>query len=135
MREGVRFRGRWICTGQDTKTGVTFNTSPGGRYARFDRHDPFYGATQEDIATSVFVPMETLMPRGHPWLLAPTAVSCDYRAYSSAIRMEPVRANMGEAAGVMIAVANARGIAAQDVSYAEVQAKLATLASQASEAG
>ena len=127
VREGVRFLGGQVYTSGDMRNGVAFHTVASGRYALFDRHDAKYGATQVDIATRVFVPMETLMPRGHPWLLAPTAVSCDYRAYSSAVRMEPVRANLGEAAGVMIAIADARRIAAQDVVYSEVQAELSTI--------
>ena len=57
-------------------------------------------------------------------MLAPTAISADYRAYSSAVRMEPVRANMGGAAGIIIAIANAKGIAPHEVNYADVRSEL-----------
>jgi hypothetical protein len=124
VREGVRFLGLRTYTGAQVADGTVYHSIAHGRYARFDRHDPFSGATQEDIPCDVSVPMETLMPQGYRWMLTPTAVSADFRAYSSAVRMEPVRANLGGAAGVIIALANAKAVAPADVSYADVRAEL-----------
>ena len=124
VREGVRFLGLSTYTGLQVTNGTVYHSIAHGRYARFDRHDPFYGSTQEDIPADVSVPMETLMPKGFRWMLTPTAISADYRAYSSAVRMEPVRANMGGAAGIMIAIANAKGIAPHEVGYADVRTEL-----------
>jgi len=124
VREGVRILGKTTYTEELMLAGSSTHPIAYGRYARYDRHDAVVGPEQDGTAQSVHVPMEALMPEGHPWLLVTTAVSTDYRTYSSAVRMEPVRANMGGAAGIILAVASARGTAPHNVSYEEVRREL-----------
>ena len=72
------------------------------------------------------------MAEGHPDLLVSTAVSTDYRAYSSAVRMEHTRAHMGGAAGAIIVVADRLRIAPDQVPYQEVRAAAAWVGAIAS---
>ncbi|HEY5530042.1 MAG TPA: FAD-dependent oxidoreductase, partial [Thermoleophilia bacterium] len=70
------------------------------------------------------VPMESLMVAGHPTLLVSTAVSTDFSAYSSAVRMEHTRANIGGAAGALIVQAERLGVDPASVSYGDVRQEL-----------
>jgi FAD dependent oxidoreductase len=91
-----------------------------GCYAEYDRHDAFF-PTYVETTRYARVPMETLMAEGHPDLLVSTAISTDYRAYSSAVRMEHTRAHMGGAAGAVIVIADRLRIAPDQVPYQEVR--------------
>jgi hypothetical protein len=124
VREGVRIRGVSVYTEKQMLDGDSHHSIAFGRYARYDRHDAVVGSEQDGRQQTVHVPMESLMPEGHPWLVVTTAISTDYRTYSSAVRMEPVRANVGGAAGVILALANAKGIAPHQVKYEDVRREL-----------
>jgi len=95
-----------------------------GKYAVFDRHDPVHGSLQPDEAAVVCLPMDATRPQGHPNLLVSTAYSVDYKAYSSALRMEPTRAAVGVACGAQVALAATRGVAIHDIVYAELRGEL-----------
>jgi hypothetical protein len=72
----------------------------------------------------VYVPMGALLAADLPDLLIPGPISTDHRAYNTAVRTEPVRANTGGAAGVIAAIAVARGLPPAGVSYQEVREEL-----------
>ena len=95
-----------------------------GKYAVFDRHDPAHGSLQPDEAAVVCLPMDATRPQGHPNLLVSTAYSVDYKAYSSALRMEPTRAAVGVACGAQVALAATRGVSIHDIVYAELRGEL-----------
>lgn len=115
--------------GKDTYTfaevagGISNRSIALGFYAMFDRHQNVK-PTFVETPTMVHVPMGAIMPVGHPWLLVTTAISADDKAYCSAVRMEPTRANIGGAAGVIMAMAAARGIPPAQLTYAEVRPQL-----------
>jgi len=88
-----------------------------GKYAAFDRHDTINGAQQPDTAAMVMLPLRAVQPVDHPYLLVSSAYSVDWKAYNSALRMEPVRANAGAACGALIALALAEGSALGEVEY------------------
>jgi len=95
-----------------------------GTYAAFDRHDPVRGTLQPERGAYVEVPLAATRPDRHPALLVATALSLTSSAYSSACRMEPVRANVGAACGVQAALALSRDVSFTEVSYADVRAEL-----------
>jgi hypothetical protein len=94
-----------------------------GCYVEYDRHDAF-APNQIETTRYVHVPMESLMVAGHPALLVSTAVSTDSAAYSSAVRMEHTRANMGDAVGAIIAVSDRLGVDPEHVPYEDVRDEL-----------
>jgi len=124
VRDGVRFRGLDFYTGEDIDSEVVDRPVAHGVYARYDRHDLSLGSLQDSEAAEVFVPMGALLPRKHPYLVVPTAISADESAICSAVRMEPVRANLGGAAGVMVAAAAAKGIDLHQLEYETVREEL-----------
>lgn len=95
-----------------------------GTYAAFDRHDPRSGTQQPERGATVLLPLEAVKPRGHPYLLVSTAFSVDYKAYNSALRMEPLRANAGAACGALAALALAADAPVAEVEYAELLSEL-----------
>lgn len=124
VREGVRIVGLATYTAQQIKDNEFQHPVSHGVYALYDRHDTIYGSHQNSHTGQVHVPMETLMPAGHPWLLVSTAISTDSEGYCSAVRMESVRANMGGAAGIITAVAAAADLPVSGVTYETVRAEL-----------
>lgn len=124
VRDGVRFVGLDFYTGQDIDGRVIDRPVAHGVYARYDRHDVALGSSQDSEAAEVFIPMGALLPEKHPYLIVPTAISADESAICSAVRMEPVRANMGGAAGVMVAVAAANGVDLHQLEYEPVRKEL-----------
>lgn len=124
VRDGVRILGLTTYTQEQILTGHTEDSIAYGVYALFDRHDTIYGSTQDSRPGYVHVPMRSLQVQGHPWLLVSTAVSTDSRAQCSAVRMEPVRANMGGAAGIMVAIAAHSHISTHDIPYSVVRREL-----------
>ena len=129
VREGPRVQGLATYTEGNILEGTRSETVAVGCYAQYDRHE-VSSTNQIDTARFVYVPMGALMPTGHPWLLVSTAISTDFRAYSSAVRTEPTRANLGGAAGAIIAVAHQSGVAPAQVPYAQVRAQLLAQAYQ-----
>jgi hypothetical protein len=123
VREGPRVLGLETYTESDILAHTLTDPVAVGCYVQYDRHDAF-SPNQINTTRFVYVPMETLMAKGHPWLLVSTAISTDFRAYSSAIRTEPTRANLGGAAGAIIAVAHQLGVAPAQVPYPQVRAQL-----------
>ena len=130
VREGPRVVGVDTYTSVEVVDGTTNRSIALGFYALFDRHQNV-SPTHQNVATTfmetptmVHVPMGAIMPMGHPWLLVTTAISADYKAYCSAVRMEPTRANIGGAAGVIMALAAARGIPPVQLTYADVRPAL-----------
>jgi len=123
VREGPRVVGLDTYTVADLRTGAARHPAAVGCYVEYDRHDAFH-PIQIDRTAYVHVPMEALMAEGHAALLVSTAVSTDYGAYSSAVRMEHTRANMGGAAGAMVVVADRLGVDPGQVPYDLVQSLL-----------
>jgi hypothetical protein len=89
----------------------------------YDRHDNFL-PNQIDTTQYAYVPMGTLLAKDHPWLVVSTAISTDFQAYSSAVRMEHTRANIGGAAGALIVQAAHLGVAPAAVPYGNVRQEL-----------
>ena len=123
VREGPRVVGVATYTETELVQGVSDKSIAVGLYAQFDRHQNI-APTFIDTPTTVHVPMGAIMPAGHPWLLVTTAVSADYQAYCSAVRMEPTRANIGGAAGIITALALRRGESPEALDYQEVRSEL-----------
>ena len=124
VREGPRVVGRDTYTAAEIGKGVSKECISVGLYARFDRHQNA-APTFIGTPTAVHIPMGAIMPAGHPWLLVTTAISTDSRAYCSAVRMEPTRANIGGAAGIIIALAFKQGASPISLSYEQVRSGLA----------
>jgi hypothetical protein len=120
VREGPRIVGLTTYTAADILAGKADEVVAVGCYAQYDRHDIF-APTQIDATATVRVPIQALMPAGHPWLLVSTAVSTDYQAYSSAVRTELTRANIGGAAGIIVALAARAGVDPTRVPYERVR--------------
>jgi hypothetical protein len=120
VREGPRVVGLDTYTVSDLQSGAARNPVAVGCYCEYDRHDAFY-PTWVGTTRYVRLPMEALIAEGHPQLLVSTAVSTDYQAYSSAVRMEHTRASMGGAAGAIIVVADRLRVAPDQVPYQEVR--------------
>jgi hypothetical protein len=123
VREGPRIVGLDTYTVSDLRSGAVRDSVALGCYVEYDRHDAFY-PTHVETTRYVHMPMEALMAAGHPALLVSTAVSTDYAAYSSAVRMEPTRANMGAAAAMIVIAADLQGVDPSEVSYAAVRSLL-----------
>ncbi|OFW61020.1 MAG: hypothetical protein A2133_04395 [Actinobacteria bacterium RBG_16_64_13] len=123
VREGPRIVGRDTYTASDLRAGAVRDTVALGCYVEYDRHDAFY-PTHIETTRYVRMPMEALMVAGHSALLVSTAVSTDYAAYSSAVRMEPTRANFGAAAAMIVIAAAQAGVDPSDVSYDAVRTLL-----------
>lgn len=123
VREGPRIVGLDTYTVEDLRSGAERETVAIGCYCEYDRHDAFYPSHVEQTRVAR-MPMQALMAQGHPWLLVSTAVSTDFRTYSSAVRMEHMRAAMGGAAGAMVAAAEQTGVSPDRVSYAAVRSEL-----------
>ncbi len=123
VREGPRIVGLDTYTAVALRAGSSVEPVAIGCYCEYDRHD---SSPLNHIETTryVYVPMKALMAAGHPALLMSTAVSTDCMAYSSAIRMEHTRANMGGAAAMIVIEAAESGVDPHDVSYQAVRAKL-----------
>ena len=123
IREGPRIVGRDNYTVTDLRAGTARDSVALGCYVEYDRHDNFL---PNHIATTryVYMPMGALMVAGHPDLLVSTAVSADYQAYSSAVRMEPTRANLGGAAAMIIIAAELQKTDPSNVSYDTVKTLL-----------
>lgn len=124
VRDGARFKGLDFYTGDDIDSEAVDNPVAHGVYARYDRHDLSLGSLQDSRAAEVFVPMGALLPEKHPYLVVPTAISADESAICSAVRMEPVRANMGGAAGVMVAAAAREAIDVHQLEYGTIREEL-----------
>jgi len=123
VREGPRIVGLDTYTAADLQTGVLREPVAVGCYCQYDRHDAFY-PNHVETTRYVYVPMKALMAAGHPALLMSTAVSTDCAAYSSAVRMEHTRANMGAAAAMIVLTAAEAGVDPSEVPYQVVRGKL-----------
>ncbi|MGI5939866.1 MAG: FAD-dependent oxidoreductase [Thermoleophilia bacterium] len=119
VREGPRVVGLTTYTSSQLVSGHSHEVVAIGCYTQYDRHDIVH-PTMIDKTAYALVPMGALMVKGHPWLLVSTAVSTDYRAYSSPVRMEHTRANMGGAAGAMVVLAARLGTEVTRVPYEQV---------------
>ena len=124
VREGPRTVGLDTYTTADVTEEVKRDPVAIGCYCEYDRHDAF-APVQIDTTRYVFVPMGALLAAGHSALVVSTAVSADFRAYSSAVRMEHTRAHMGAAAGVIVAMADRLRLQPGEVPYGPVRAKTA----------
>lgn len=121
LREGPRVVGRTTYTADDVENNRAREPVAFGHYAEYDVHLPII---QKLNSAFVHVPMGAIVSADFPDLLIPGPISTDHRAYNAAVRMEPVRANTGGAAGVIAAVALARGVPPTQVSYTPVAAEL-----------
>src|SRR5660397_77271 len=121
IREGIRVVGLTTYTGEDVEEGVVYHPVALGKYSQYDVHLP---VQNDHSPREISVPMETLISRDLPSLLIPGPLSTDHRAYNSAVRMEPVRANVGGACGVLAAIALAEGKKPAAVPYSRVKEEL-----------
>jgi hypothetical protein len=120
VREGVRFVGKDEYTQEEIIKEDKKDVITTGYYALYDRHDPVTGPEHEGWA-EVFVPLGSIMPVDHPDLIVTSAISTDYKSFNSAIRMEHVKANIGQAAGLLINQAFQEGKHPQEVSYEQLK--------------
>ncbi len=123
VREGPRILGLDTYTAADLRATTLRDPVAVGCYCEYDRHDAF-SLNHVETTRYVYMPMGALMVAGHPALLVSTAVSTDCAAYSSAVRMEHTRANMGAAAAAIVIRAAELGVEPNEVPYETVRAKL-----------
>ncbi len=121
LREGPRVVGRATYTDDDVQNNRVREPVAFGNYAEYDVHLP---VAQKLGSAFVHVPMGAIISADFPDLLIPGPISTEHLAYNTAVRMEPLRANTGGAAGVMAAVALARAVPPAQVSYTQVAAEL-----------
>lgn len=107
VREGPRVVGVATYTVPHILSGARDDVVALGCYTLYDRHDRALPnqPNQIDKTTWVQIPMEALLVEDHPLLVVSTAISTSYRAYSSPVRTELTRANLGGAAGVIMVLA------------------------------
>jgi hypothetical protein len=125
VREGPRIVGVDTYTVDDLRNGFLRDPVAVGCYCEYDRHDAFY-PNHIETTRCAYVPMQALMAADHPALLVSTAVSTDCATYSSAVRMEHTRANMGAAAAMIVIAADLQGVEPSAVSYETVRTLLLT---------
>jgi len=123
VREGPRIEGADTYTETDLVSRTVRDCVAVGCYVQYDRHDAF-SPNQIDVTQYAYVPMGALLAKDHPWLVVSTAVSTDYQAYSSAVRMEHTRANIGGAAGALVVQAERLGVSPAAVPYDDVRQEL-----------
>lgn len=123
VREGPRVVGLTTYTVSRLLGGAEHEVVAVGCHTQYDRHDARY-PTLIDTTAYACVPMQALMVQYHPWMLVSTAVSTDYQTYSSPVRMELTRANMGGAAGAMVVLAAEHGVELSRVSYEQLRKAL-----------
>ena len=123
IREGPRIEGLDTYDSTDLVSQTVRECVAIGCYVEYDRHDDFL-PNQIDTTRYAYVPMGALLAKDHPWLVVSTAISTDFQAYSSAVRMEHTRANIGGAAGALIVQAAHLGVAPAAVPYGNVRQEL-----------
>jgi hypothetical protein len=123
VREGPRIEGADTYAETDLVSRTVRDCVAVGCYVQYDRHDAF-SPNQIDATQYAYVPMGALLAKDHPWLVVSTAVSTDYQAYSSAVRMEHTRANIGGAAGALVVQAERLGVSPAAVPYDDVRQEL-----------
>lgn len=123
VREGPRIVGLDTYTAADLQSGALRQPVAVGCYCEYDRHDAFY-PTHIETTRYANLPWGALQAAGHPALLVSTAVSTDFAAYSSAVRMEHTRANMGAAAAMTVMAAAESGMEPGEVAYEAIRTKL-----------
>lgn len=97
-----------------------------GYYSLFDRHHACKGPEGYGYQY-IYVPKGALEAKGHPNLGVSISGNADWKAYNTSFRMEPTRANVGEALGVQIALARAKGVNLHDVPYNDLAAALKSI--------
>lgn len=127
VRESRKLRGVHILTGEELKSCTDFADSIAlGNYS-IDIHNPEGSGTyMYDFKPGEYfrIPYRSLLPKETDNLLvAGRCLSADHEAHS-AVRIMPICASMGEAAGAAIAVAHKTGANAHNVDISEVQAIL-----------
>jgi hypothetical protein len=123
VREGPRIVGLDTYTVDDLQSATVREPVALGCYLEYDRHDNFAPNFVEQTRVAR-LPLGAVIAEGHPWLLVSTAVSTDYRAYCSAVRMEHMRAAIGGAAGAIIVAAEKQHTSPEQVSYSAVKSEL-----------
>jgi hypothetical protein len=123
VREGPRVVGDDTYTVADVVSGTLRNSVAMGCYCQYDRHDAFF-PNHVETTRYVHMPMGALMAAGHPNLVVSTAVSTDYQAYSSAVRMELTRANLGAAAAMIVIAADMQKVTPSEAPYQIVRTLL-----------
>lgn len=124
VRGEVMVVGEYTYCIDDLEAEVARDPVAVGGYALYDRHDSVEGSFQIPTLAVARLPLGATTPRGHPHLAVSTAFSTDWRTYSSAVRMENLRANAGAAVGTLVVAAAATRSGVGEVPYAEVLAEL-----------
>lgn len=87
-------------------------------YSYYDCHE-LQAASQTEIF--VAVPYQIIFCQELDWLVVTDGACIDHQAYNSAFRMEPVRMNVGGAAGVAVSLAILLEVSPQEVPYGELK--------------
>jgi hypothetical protein len=122
IREGIRALGLDTLTASDVTRGTVRQPVAVSEYGLYDVH--LHGFANDHTPTRVHLPMGSLISVDLSHLLIPGPVSVEHRAYNGAIRMEWGKANRGAAAGIVAAIAVARGTPPAEVPYEAVRAEL-----------
>ncbi|MBC7294005.1 MAG: FAD-dependent oxidoreductase [Thermoleophilia bacterium] len=99
-------------------------------YSQYDRHEALGNENSTNVhygRARVWVPWRAMMPQEFDWLLVSEGACCDYVAYNSAFRTEPLRMNLGGAAGAVAALSISLGKAPAALDYARVREALGFL--------
>lgn len=132
VREGRRMVGDFVLTEGDITAANSFADPIGfvvyNADSHFCRRFEYNGTLYQEGDTYIpawrgaYIPMRVLLPKStDPKNIIPTfAVSASHVAFCS-LRMEPVHMELGDTAGAIAAMAVQRGMAVQDVPYADVK--------------
>jgi hypothetical protein len=122
IREGIRVLGVDTLYGSEVEQGIVRDPVAASEYGLYDVH--IHGVPNDHTSTRVYLPMGSLISAEFPDLLIPGPVSVDHRAFNGAVRMEWGKANRGAAAGMLAAIAIAKGVSPAHVRYEDVREEL-----------
>ncbi|MBR6680226.1 MAG: FAD-dependent oxidoreductase [Clostridia bacterium] len=127
VRESRKLKGEHILTVDELKSCVKFEDSIACGNYDIDIHNPLGTGTyiyRFKDGEYYTIPYRSLLPREYDnMLVAGRCLSADHGAHSS-VRIMPICACLGEAAGVAISVAKRSGTNAHTVDVSEVRSKL-----------
>ncbi len=126
VRETRRVMGEYVLNADDVVNAKTFDDGIARSRYPMDIHNPSgSGTVMEDVKGAYYeIPYRCIVPRGgRNLLMACRAISSTHEAHSS-LRVMPVVASIGEAAGLAAAMAAKGGISVSDVDGAELKKKI-----------
>jgi len=127
VRESRKLKGAHILTVEELKTCVKFEDSIACGNYDIDIHNPLGTGTyiyRFNDGEYYTIPYRSLLPNEYDnMLVAGRCLSADHAAHSS-VRIMPICACLGEAAGIAVAVAKQTGANTHTVSISAIRAKL-----------